>query len=121
VERKAALQGVLSEPNETVRFSDHIQADGRRFHRAACEMHAEGIISNRSDAFYAPGDRGLWRKTKCLNRKEFVIVGFTDPEGSRPDLGSLLLAYYTDDGRLIYADEAAAAYRAPSLAAFTLG
>jgi DNA ligase D-like protein (predicted ligase) len=101
-ERKAALQGVLGEPNETVRFSDHIQADGRRFHRAACEMNAEGIISKRSDAFYAPGDRGLWRKTKCLNREEFVIVGFTDPEGSRPHLGSLLLAYYTDDGRLVY-------------------
>ena len=66
-------------------------------------MHAEGIISKRSDAPYVPGDRGLWRKTKCLNREEFVIVGFTDPEGSRPHLGSLLLAYYTDDGRWVYA------------------
>ena len=48
-------------------------------------------------------NRGLWRKPKCLNRQEFVVVGWTDPEGSRPHLGALLLGYYTDDGKLIYA------------------
>jgi ATP-dependent DNA ligase len=42
-------------------------------------------------------------ESKCLNRQEFVVVGWTDPEGSRPYLGALLLGYYTDDGRLIYA------------------
>jgi ATP-dependent DNA ligase len=54
---------------------------------------------------YAPGDRGLWRKL-CLNREKFVIVGWTDPEGSRPYLGALLLGYYTDDVRLLYAGRA---------------
>ena len=43
---------------------------------------------------------------KCLNREEFVVVGWTDPEGSRPWLGALLLAYYDPDGRLIYAGRA---------------
>jgi ATP-dependent DNA ligase len=38
-----------------------------------------------------------------LNRQEFVIVGWSDPEGTRPYLGALLLGYYTDDGKLIYA------------------
>jgi len=38
-----------------------------------------------------------------LNREEFVVVGWTDPEGSRPFLGALLLAYYTADDRLVYA------------------
>jgi ATP-dependent DNA ligase len=42
-------------------------------------------------------------KCKCLNRGEFVIVGWSDPEGSRPFLGSLLLAYHDDPGRLLYA------------------
>jgi ATP-dependent DNA ligase len=32
-----------------------------------------------------------------------VVVGWTDPEGSRPYLGALLLAYYDPDGRLVYA------------------
>jgi bifunctional non-homologous end joining protein LigD len=49
---------------------------------------------------YAPGDRGIWVKSKCLNREEFVVVGWTDPEGSRSHIGALLLNYNTDDGRL---------------------
>jgi ATP-dependent DNA ligase len=42
-------------------------------------------------------------KIKCQNREEFVVVGWTDPEGARPWLGALLLAYYDPDGRLVYA------------------
>jgi bifunctional non-homologous end joining protein LigD len=41
-----------------------------------------------------------------LNREEFVVVGWTDPEGSRSHIGALLLAYYTEDGRLHYAGRA---------------
>ena len=46
---------------------------------------------------------GLWLKVKCLNREEFVVIGWTDPEGARPFLGALLLGYYDPDGRLTYA------------------
>jgi ATP-dependent DNA ligase len=42
-------------------------------------------------------------QVQCLNRQEFVIVGWSDPEGTRPYLGALLLGYYTDDGKLTYA------------------
>jgi bifunctional non-homologous end joining protein LigD len=45
----------------------------------------------------------LWLKVKCLHREEFVVVGWTDPEGSRPYLDALLLGYYDPDGKLIYA------------------
>jgi ATP-dependent DNA ligase len=68
-----------------------------------CQLGFEGVVSKTIDAPYAPGNRGLWRKAKALNRQEFVIVGWSDPEGSRPHLGALLLGYYTDDGKLIYA------------------
>jgi ATP-dependent DNA ligase len=61
------------------------------------------VVSKTIDASYTPGNRGLWRKAKSLNRQEFVIVGWSDPEGSRPHLGALLPGYYTDDGKLIYA------------------
>jgi ATP-dependent DNA ligase len=66
-------------------------------------MSLEGLISKRADAPYSPGDRGLWVKVKCENREEFVVVGWTDPEGRRPWLGALLLAYYDQNGRLVYA------------------
>src|SRR5437868_287846 len=51
---------------------------------------------------------GLWVKVKCVNREEFVVVGWTDPEGARPHLGALLLAYYDHGGELIYAGRAGA-------------
>jgi len=35
-----------------------------------------------------------------------VVVGWTDPEGSRPWLGALLLGYYDPDGQLVYAGRA---------------
>jgi bifunctional non-homologous end joining protein LigD len=69
-------------------------------------MALEGIVSKRADAAYAPGNRGLWVKVKCLLREDFVVVGWTDPEGARPWLGALLLAYYDPDGRLVYAGRA---------------
>src|SRR5207253_9251032 len=72
----------------------------------ACKLGLEGIVSKRADASYAPGNRGLWVKVKCLHREEFVVVGWTDPEGTRPWLGALLLAYYDPDGRLVYAGRA---------------
>jgi hypothetical protein len=39
--------------------------------------------------------------SRCLNREEFVVVGWSDPEGTRHRIGALLLAYHTDDGKLI--------------------
>jgi bifunctional non-homologous end joining protein LigD len=69
-------------------------------------MSLEGIVSKRAYAAYAPGNRGLWLKVKCLHREEFVVVGWTDPEGSRPYLGALLLAYHNPHGRLVYAGRA---------------
>src|SRR5258708_36800817 len=63
----------------------------------------EGIVSKRADAPYAPGNRGFWVDVKCLQREEFVVVGWTDPEGTRPWLGALLLAYYDPGGRLVSA------------------
>jgi ATP-dependent DNA ligase len=52
--------------------------------QAACGAKAEGIISKRVDVPYVPGDRGLWRKIKCYQREEFVIVGYSEPEGQGP-------------------------------------
>jgi len=106
IERKERLRQLLADVDPRLHYSDHQEGSGPEFHAQACRIGLEGIVSKRADAAYAPGNRGLWVKAKCLNRDEFVVVGWTDPEGSRPYLGSLLLGYYTESGELIYAGRA---------------
>jgi DNA ligase D-like protein (predicted ligase) len=102
LERKALLQSVVADiPG--LQFNGHEVCDGELVRRHACQLGFEGIVSKTAAAPYTSGNRGLWRKAKCLNRQEFVVVGWTNPEGSRPLLGALLLGYYSDDGKLVYA------------------
>ena len=100
-DRKARLAALFDRATDAIRSSDHQVDQCPAFHRHACELGLEGIASKRLEVGYSPGQRGLWLKTKCLNREKFVVVGWTDPEGSRPLIGALLLGYYDADGRLI--------------------
>jgi DNA ligase D-like protein (predicted ligase) len=102
IERKALLEPLVAN-KPGLQFNGHDAGDGELILKHAGKLGFEGVISKTIDAPYAPGNRGLWRKAKALNRQEFVIVGWSDPEGSRPYLGALLLGYYTDDGKLTYA------------------
>src|SRR5262245_50164355 len=83
-------------------YNDHQIGNGPEFHRVACQNGLEGIVSKRTNGRYEP-DRRTWLKVKCLNREEFVVVGWSVPEGSRHRIGSLLLGYYILDDKLIYA------------------
>jgi bifunctional non-homologous end joining protein LigD len=102
VERKARLASLLHGAPDSLRYNDHQIGHGPEFHRLACQRGLEGIVSKRAKGRYEP-DRRTWFKTKCLNREEFVVIGWSDPEGSRHRIGSLLLGYYTPEGKLIYA------------------
>lgn len=99
--RKEALAAVV-DGQETIRYSDHVAGDGESFYRQACSFALEGIISKRADLPYHSGRNKGWLKVKCLKRQEFVIVGFTDPEGSRVGFGALWLAVH-EDGELVAA------------------
>src|ERR1700733_12642856 len=100
LERKARLEALLADAPPVLR------GNGARVIEEGSKLGVEGMVSKQVDRPYMPGNRGVWVKTKFLNRQEFVIVGWTDPEGSRSSLGSLLLGYYRDDGKLIYAGRA---------------
>src|SRR5436305_1489108 len=103
-DRKTALADVVPHGSAgIVRYSDHQRGRGVEFHRQACEYELEGTIAKRGDRPYRPGGGTDWRKIKCLNREEFVVVGFTDPERSRQGFGALLVGYYAPDGQLRYA------------------
>jgi bifunctional non-homologous end joining protein LigD len=105
IERKRQLQTLLSNASERLYYGDHHVGQGPEFFEEAGKLGVEGIVSKRLDGPYEPGRR-TWLKIKCLNREEFVVVGWSDPEGSRHRIGALLLGYYTPDGKLIYAGRA---------------
>jgi bifunctional non-homologous end joining protein LigD len=97
--RKAALHGIIR--GSRVRFAEHLQGDGPAAFREACRLGLEGIVSKQRSQPYAGGKRVGWVKTKCIQRQEFVIGGFTDPEGAREGIGALLVGTYKD-GALVF-------------------
>lgn len=88
IKRKERLHRLFKKEIHGLRYSEHVVTDGPRFREHACKLGLEGVISKRVDRPYASGDRGIWVKSKCLNREEFVVVGWTDPEGSRSHIGA---------------------------------
>ncbi|HXW46810.1 MAG TPA: non-homologous end-joining DNA ligase [Streptosporangiaceae bacterium] len=101
-ERKAILQKLLTFAGP-LRYTEHIDTDGEQYYRQACSQGWEGVIAKRADAPYRAGRNRDWLKFKCENGQEFVIGGFTDPQGSRIGFGALLLGYYDAEGKLAYA------------------
>lgn len=103
LERKTVLKQLLERVPDggAIRYSDHIRGQGRDVVAQACRLGLEGIVSKRAEAPYRQRRSRNWVKSKCLKRQEFVVVGWTDPSGSRSHFGALLLAYY-DEGELVY-------------------
>jgi bifunctional non-homologous end joining protein LigD len=102
-ERKRLLLELIGpSQKQRFRFSAHVLGSGTAILEHACRLGLEGIISKRRDLPYSPGRSDRWLKIKCLRRQEFVIGGFTDPQGARSGIGALLLGHY-DDGRLVFA------------------
>lgn len=105
LDRKARLQKALrrTTSTSTIRYTDHVRGSGDSVQREACRLGLEGIVSKRANSRYRPGRGHDWVKVKCVKEQEFVIGGFTDPQGSREGLGALLLGYHGSGGRLLYA------------------
>jgi bifunctional non-homologous end joining protein LigD len=104
VERKRILSQMLDSLAEdgTVRYGQHIEAEGKPIFDQACKLQAEGIVSKRADSAYTSGRTKSWIKIKCVRRQEFVIGGFTKPNNGTEGIGALLLGHYKEK-KLIYA------------------
>ncbi|MCK9295482.1 MAG: DNA ligase D [Desulfobulbaceae bacterium] len=116
-ERKKLLRSLLarmSPPRENIRFSDHIESSGSEVYRQACGLAAEGIVSKQAAGIYEQKRSQRWLKTKCLQRQELVVGGWTEPAGSRTGFGALLLGYY-DHGELVYAGRVGTGFTAATL------
>jgi ATP-dependent DNA ligase len=102
LERKRRLRELMSF-DDPLRYTEHRERDGETYFEQACRDGWEGLIVKRATAPYRSGRTRDWLKFKCENAQEFVIGGYTDPQGSRQGLGALLLGYYDARGGLNYA------------------
>jgi bifunctional non-homologous end joining protein LigD len=83
---------LLKRTDDALVRTDFIRGHGALAYRQACAAGLEGIISKSCAARYHGGRSDAWRKLKCIDSDEFVIVGYTPGKGSRGSLGALLLA-----------------------------
>ncbi|MEX1367035.1 MAG: DNA ligase D [Nannocystaceae bacterium] len=99
--RKQMLREVLP-PAGALRFADHVAQQGRALFEQVRRIGLEGVVGKRADAPYVGRRSPSWQRVRVECRDDFVIVGYTAPEGSRAGLGALHLGVY-EDGRLVYA------------------
>jgi bifunctional non-homologous end joining protein LigD len=102
LQRKDVLARCL-DLRDPLRSPESRRGDGEAFFAQACRDGWEGLVAKRADAPYRSGRSRDWLKFKCLGEQEFVIGGWTDPQGTRVGFGALLLGYFDADGTLVYA------------------
>ena len=116
-ERRVALATVLK-PNKDplLRFSDAFGEEPEALLNSACQMQMEGLIGKRLGSPYVSRRSSDWIKLKCKHRQEFVVVGFTDPQGARNAFGALLLGLHDrDSGELRYAGKVGTGFNETTL------
>jgi bifunctional non-homologous end joining protein LigD len=84
---------------------EHQVGDGEAMLEASRSAGLEGVIAKRADSRYEEGRRtGAWLKIKNHMSQELVIGGWAEGEGKRRGLpGALLVGYYDEEGRFVYA------------------
>src|SRR5690606_19725479 len=99
----AALLEPAARARSIIQLSPLLQGDPRELLAASRRAGFEGLVGKRAEGTYRAGRSSDWIKLKAGLRQEFVIAGFTDPQGSRTGLGSLLLGVHDEAGKLRYA------------------
>ena len=115
-ERKALLDEVLT-PGAAVRISDSFPGSaGEAMLEAARENGLEGLLAKCATSRYESRRSRDWLKIKIVNEQEFVIGGFTEPQGERSHFGALILGVY-DGGKLRWVGNVGTGFNQKSLAA----
>jgi bifunctional non-homologous end joining protein LigD len=111
-ERRVRLERLFAQSRrDAVRISEQATGDAHALHARAAASGWEGIVAKRLAAPYHSGRRTPdWRKLKLSRRQSCVIGGWTDPRGTRPFFGALLLGVYDEAGRLDYVGHSGAGF-----------
>jgi len=113
--RKEILEKLCEGSGNLIRYSGAIGGDARRLLEEVKRRGLEGIIGKQRKSVYEPGRRsGAWIKVKCVSEQEFVVGGYTPPQGSRKYFGAVLVGYY-EKKTLIFAGKVGTGFTAKSL------
>jgi bifunctional non-homologous end joining protein LigD len=99
--RRGAMEDSIGS-NKILMRSRILHANGLESYKIAKRKGYEGVVAKDFASPYVEGRSRYWLKIKVHQEDEFIIVGFTDPAGSRKHFGALLLGAYRD-GKLYYA------------------
>ena len=114
-QRKDLLEKLCENIGDPIRFSGEIGSDATQLLAEVKRRGLEGLIGKQRDSVYEPGRRsGAWVKLKCVNQQEFVIGGYTPPQGSRKYFGAILVGYYRDR-KLLFAGKVGTGFTGKSL------
>ncbi|GAA3896827.1 DNA ligase D [Sphingomonas limnosediminicola] len=91
IERKARLAAMLEGVSPPILYGDHVVGRGEALFNEVCKQGGEGIVSKKADAPYRGTRTRCWLKVKCIQRQEFVIVGWSESD-KRLGFRALLLA-----------------------------
>jgi bifunctional non-homologous end joining protein LigD len=101
--RKNVLEKLCADAGDPIRYSGVIGVDAKALLDEVKHRGLEGIVGKQRTSVYEPGRRsGAWIKLKCANEQEFVIGGYTPPQGSRKHFGAILVGYY-ENKKLVFA------------------
>jgi bifunctional non-homologous end joining protein LigD len=100
IERRRLLPEVVPKLG-ALRSLDIIPREGELMFREVTKLGLEGIIAKKAASTYTSGRSANWLKIKAARTGDFVIVGYTQPKGTRPFIGALQLAEFVE-GRLCY-------------------
>ena len=102
-ERKKQLSELLASLPEgsPIRLSEHLKTDGARLLKHACRMGLEGVVSKRVDTPYRSGRGPDWIKTKCVERQEFIVIGYAPSTTARKAVGAIAIGDY-ENSKLRY-------------------
>ena len=113
--RKSILEQVCADAREPIRYSGNIGGDAKPLLDEVKRRGLEGIIGKQRNSIYEHGRRtGAWIKLKCVSEQEFVVGGYTPPQGSRKHFGAILVGYYKDK-KLVFAGKVGTGFTANSL------
>ena len=116
-DRREVLERVLP-ADGTLLLSRRLSANGLDAYKLANRRGYEGLVAKDNASPYVERRSRYWLKVKVHQEDEFVIVGFTAPQGSREHFGALLLGVY-EEAKLRYVGKVGTGFDKNKLAALS--